>query len=557
MSHFNPFNRRDFLRLAGFGAVTALTGGAATWLSACAPISSTASTPTPDPSSFSPDVELALRAVQTKVAILPGQPTQVWTYQGEVLQGDPAALQPLTGSYLGPIIRAHQGQKFRIHFTNNLPAESIIHWHGLRLPDTADGHPRHAVKPDQTYLYEFEVRNRAGTYWFHPHPHGQTGFQVNQGLAGLFLVTDEAEAAAGLPADAYDLPLVLQDRVFDADNQFIYLAGGMMDQMMGFLGQDILVNGQPNFSLSVATRAYRLRLLNGSNSRVYKLAWQDGTPLTVIGSEGGLLAKPVQREYVTLGPGERVELWADFRDYRVGTELQMHSLAFFGVEAGMMGSGSSPMGGIGQGMMGGMEHNMEGMGQGMMGGMMTNPLPNGAPFPAFTVRVERQETETLHLPKRLAVIEPPAIEQAINNNNPRVFRLFMSNMTWTLNGRTFEMEGVTAEETVQLNTSEIWEFVNEPGQGGMMADFMAHPMHLHGVQFRVLERQIDPQQVAGWQSISAGYVDEGWKDTVLVMPGERIKLLIKFEDYPGLFLYHCHNLEHEDLGMMRNYRVQA
>jgi FtsP/CotA-like multicopper oxidase with cupredoxin domain len=265
-------------------------------------------------------------------------------------------------------------------------------------------------------------------------------------------------------------------------------------------------------------------------------------PLTVIAGDGGLLEKPIQREYVVLGPGERVELWADFRDYRVGTELQMHSLAFSGVEAGMMG---------------GMEHNMEGMGHGMMGGMITSPLPNGAPFRVFTVRVERQETETLRLPERLAVIERPAVEQAINSNNPRVFRLFMSNMTWTLNGRTFEMEGVTPEETVQLNTSEIWELVNEPGQGGMMADFMAHPMHLHGVQFRILERQIDPQQAAGWQSVSAGYVDEGWKDTVLVMPGERVKLLIKFEDYPGLFLYHCHNLEHEDMGMMRNYRVQA
>lgn len=555
MCHFKSFNRRDFLRLAGFGALTALSGGAATWLSACVPatapsIALAASTPTPGSASFNPDVELALRAVQTEVKILPGQPTQVWTYQGEVLQGDPAVLQPLPGSYLGPIIRARQGQKFRIHFTNNLPAESIIHWHGLRVPDTADGHPRDAIKPDQTYVYEFEVRNRAGTYWFHPHPHGQTGFQVNQGLAGLFLVTDEEEAAAGLPADAYDLPLVLQDRVFDMDNQFVYLAGGMMDQMMGFLGQDILVNGQPNFSLPVATRAYRLRLLNGSNSRIYKLAWQDGTPLTIIGSDGGLLAEPIQREYVTLAPGERVELWADFRDYQVGTELQMRSLAFSGVEAGMMG-------GMGQGMMGGMEHNMDGMGHGMMGGMMTSALPNGEFFPVFTVRVERQEAETLRLPERLTIMEPPAVEQVVNSDTPRLFRLFMSNMTWTLNGRTFEMEGVTSAETVQLNSSEVWELVNEPGQGGMMADFMAHPMHIHGVQFRVLERQIDPPQAAGWQSVNAGYVDEGWKDTVLVMPGERVKLLIKFEDYPGLFLYHCHNLEHEDMGMMRNYRVQA
>lgn len=550
MSHRKQLNRRDFLRLAGLGTITVLTGSAATWLSACAPASAGAIKPTPGQSNFTPDVELALRAIQTEAPIHPGQPTRVWSYQGEVLKGDPAALQSLTDSYLGPIIRARRGQKFRIHFTNNLPAESIIHWHGLRVPDTADGHPRHAIKPDQTYIYEFEVRNRAGTYWFHPHPHGQTGLQVNQGLAGLFLVTDEEEEEAGLPTAAYDLPLVIQDRVFDADNQFVYLANGMMDQMMGFLGQDILVNGQPNFTLPVATRAYRLRLLNGSNSRIYKLAWADGTPLTVIASDGGLLEKPVQREYVTLAPGERVELWANFSDYRVGTELQMQSLAFSGAEAGMMG-------GMGQGMMGGMEHNMEGMGQGMMGSMTSPALANGASFPVFTVRVERKETETLHLPEQLAVIAPPAVEQAVNSDNPRLFRLFMNNMNWTLNGRVFEMEGATAEETVQLNTAEVWEFVNEAGQGGMMADFMAHPMHLHGVQFRILERQVAPPQAAGWESVSAGYVDDGWKDSFLIMPGERVKVLLKFEDYAGLFLYHCHNLEHEDMGMMRNYLVQA
>jgi FtsP/CotA-like multicopper oxidase with cupredoxin domain len=379
-------------------------------------------------------------------------------------------------------------------------------------------------------------------------------------LAGLFLVSDDEETAAGLPTEAYDLPLVIQDRAFDADNQFVYLTNGMMDQMMGFLGQDILVNGQFNFALPVATRAYRLRLLNGSNSRIYKLAWSDGTPLTVIATDGGLLEKPIRRDYVTLGPAERVELWVDFRDYQVGTELQMQSLAFSGAEAGgMMGTGGMEhdMGGMGQGMMGGMEHDMGGMGQGMMGGRMNNSLPNGSPFPVFTVRVERQETETLSLPEQLSTIERQPVEQTLNSNNPRVFRLFMVNMNWTLNGRTFEMEGVTAEETVQLNTSEVWEFVNEPGQGGMMADFMVHPIHIHGVQFQILERQIVPQQSAGWESVRAGYVDEGWKDTLLVMPGERVKMLLKFEDYAGLFLYHCHNLEHEDMGMMRNYLVRG
>lgn len=576
MEQFKQFNRRDFLKLASLGSVATLTGSIVTGLSGCSPTAATSTPLTPSAlpptsratpgSNFSPDVELALRAVETEVSILSGQSTRVWAYQGEVLKGDPAALQSLPGSYLGPIIRVRRGQKVRIHFTNHLPTESVIHWHGLRVPDIADGHPRYAIKPNQTYIYEFEVRNRAGTYWFHPHPHGQTGPQVYQGLAGLFLVSDDEETAAGLPAAAYDLPLVIQDRTFDGNNQFVYLSDGMMDQMMGFLGQDILVNGQPNFTLPVATRTYRLRLLNGSNSRVYKLAWSDGTPLTVIATDGGLLEKPVQRDYVTLGPAERVELWADFRDYQVGTELQMESLAFSGVEAGeMMGIGGMEhdmggmehdMGSMGQGMMDGMEHDMSGMEQGTMGDRMNNSLPNGAPFPVFTVRVERQGTETLSLPEQLATIERQPVEQTLNSNNPRLFRLFMADMNWTLNGRMFEMEGVTEEETVQLNTAEVWEFVNEPGQG-MMADFMVHPIHIHGVQFQVLERQIAPQQAAGWESVRAGYVDEGWKDTFLIMPGERVKVLLKFEDYEGLFVYHCHNLEHEDMGMMRNYLIQA
>ena len=538
-----------------------MTGSAATWLSACTPAPATRTsaasgtlTPsappttgrvTPGTSNFNTDVELALRAVPTEVAIRPGQTTRVWTYQGEVLEGDPATLQPLTGSYLGPIIRVRRGQRVRIHFGNNLPAQSIVHWHGLHVPDTADGHPRHAIKPDQTYIYEFEVRNRAGTYWFHPHPHRQTGPQVYRGLAGLFLVSDDEEAAAGLPTGANDIPLVIQDRTFDADNQLVYLTNGMMDQMMGFLGGDILVNGRPDFTLPVATRVYRLRLVNGSNSRIYKLAWQNGAPLTVIATDGGLLEKPIQREYITLAPGERVDLWVDFRDYQVGTELQMRSLAFSGAEAGgMMGAD-------------GMGHNMGGMRQSMMGGMMNNPLANGAPFPVFTVRVERAETDTLTLPERLAVVERHQVAEAVNSANPRLFRLYMANMNWTLNGRTFEMEGVTAEETVQLNTLEVWEFVNEPGRGGMMADFMAHPIHIHGLQFQVLGRQVAPEQATNWESVRAGYVDEGWKDTVLLMPGERVTVLLKFEDYQGLFLYHCHNLEHEDMGMMRNYLVRG
>ena len=132
-------------------------------------------------------------------------------------------------------------------------------------------------------------------------------------------------------------------------------------------------------------------------------------------------------------------------------------------------------------------------------------------------------------------------------------------MGWTLNGRTFEMEAVSQDEIVKLGDLEVWEFENRIGSGmGMMGGMsLPHPMHVHALQYQVIERKISSSCRGAWATLSNGHVDEGWHDTVLVMPGERVKVLMKFEDFKGLYLYHCHNLEHEDMGMMRNYRVDA
>ncbi len=311
--------RRDLLRLTGAGGL--LIGGGA-MLGACATTSRPAAGPTampaagltaqpaqPTPSAaFTPDLDITLRAAPAEVQILPGAKTTAWTYQAQVNAGDPAAVQAIPGSYLGPIIRARTGQKLRVTFENALPdasQSSIIHWHGLHVPAAADGHTSAVVAPGQRYVYEFTVTNRAGSYWFHPHPHGVIARQVIMGMAGLFLVGDDEERAAGLPTGDQDLPVVIQDRTFDGQNQFVY-APDMMSQMMGFLGERILVNGTPDLTLDLSTRAYRLRLLNGSNSRIYKLAWSDQMPLTVIGTDGGLLEAPVTRPFVMLSPGERV-----------------------------------------------------------------------------------------------------------------------------------------------------------------------------------------------------------------------------------------------------------
>ena len=137
----------------------------------------------------------------------------------------------------------------------------------------------------------------------------------------------------------------------------------------------------------------------------------------------------------------------------------------------------------------------------------------------------------------------------------------MQGMVHTINDRLFEMDAVAQDEIVRLGDLEVWEFVNlESGGGmgmGMMNMDMPHPMHIHGVQFQVLERQIARGFESAYQELSGGFVDDGWKDTVLVLPGETVQVLVRFENYTGMYLYHCHNLEHEDAGMMRNYRIEG
>jgi FtsP/CotA-like multicopper oxidase with cupredoxin domain len=276
----------------------------------------------------------------------------------------------------------------------------------------------------------------------------------------------------------------------------------------------------------VGRRAYRLRLLNGSNTRTLKVAWSDGTPLSVVGTDGGLLAAPVQRDYVMLAPAERVELWVEFGRWAPGTDLVLRSLAFEGgVSAGgMMGGGSE--------------------------------LPDGAAFDIYRFKVGSGVAMGEKLPPRLSKIAPPDPRLAINAARPKVFEVTMGMMTWGINGRGFDMLGTTAMETVKLGTQEIWEFRND-GSGSMMGMNMPHSIHVHGLQFRVLERAVSAGYSKEYDSVKKGLVDDGWKDTVLLMPGERVRILLRFSDYTGLFLYHCHMLEHEDTGLMRNYRVVA
>ena len=543
-------DRRTFLEKAGFGAATILI-----WplFSSCDGRSS--GTVAPEISQeFQPDIDLEMNAVQREISILPGPKTKVWVFEGKLIKGDKEVLQTLEGSYLGPTIKVQKGQKIRIRFQNNLPEESIIHWHGMHVPEQYDGHPKDVINSGEKYIYEYEVMNRAGTYWYHPHPHGRTGPQVYNGLAGLLLVTDEEEQKLNLPEGEFDLPVVIQDRTFDKNNQLVYLKN-RMDRMNGFLGDRILINGNPEKTLKLkAGCTYRLRLLNGSNSRIYKLAWNDGSPITVFGIDGSLLSTPRDLPYLMLGPAKRADVWLDLTNKPEGTELIMKNAAF----------------------------PLEVMSGGMMGEGNESVLPQGSEFSVFTVKANDSGSNNYTLPRQLVrpdYIDPSTAE---NLNNPRQFVFAMDHMQWTINGRIWETTGVADEETVKLGSTEVWELINGGGMngrddsggmmdgrgmmgndggmmngGGMMGNMMQmpHPVHIHQVQFNILERNVSDVDPQLWNAIKDGFINEGWQDTVLLMPGMKARVILQFKDFKGLFVYHCHNLEHEDMGMMRNFKI--
>ncbi|MEX2242071.1 MAG: multicopper oxidase domain-containing protein, partial [Burkholderiales bacterium] len=289
-----------------------------------------------------PDLILRIVAAPAAMAIREGAKTRGLRYTAEVLHGRREAIGVAPGN-LGPTLDLRRGERVRIEVVNRAEDETVIHWHGMILPDVADGHPHQAVPSGGSYTVEFTVRNPAGTYLYHPHPHRITGRQTYGGLAGLIVVREPAEREIGLPSPQHELPLVLQDRRLREDNQLVFKRM-MMDDMNGVLGDRVLVNGVDDTAFKVAPQPYRLRVANVSNARVYKLAWSDGRPLRVIAADSGLFSRGEgiqERPYVTLFPFERVEVLEDFGARRDGAEIALLSRAFSGMDMmeSMMGGG--------------------------------------------------------------------------------------------------------------------------------------------------------------------------------------------------------------------------
>ena len=471
---------------------------------------------------FLPDIEIELRAEASTANLRAGQATTLWRYQGELLLGPADAFSFLEGSHI-PVIRARRGQKIRVRFTNQLPEPTIVHWHGLKMPQPMDGHPMYAIGTGSQYVYEFTVDSRAGTYWFHPHPHGRTGYQVYLGLSGLFIVSDEDELALGLPAGDKEIPLIVQDRTFDSANQLVYVSGRRQEWMSGFAGQSVLVNGSESYTRTVARTAHRLRLFNASNASNYLFSWSNGTAFKVIGTDSGLLEAPVERQTISLAPAERIEIWVDFASQAAGQEVQLLARSFTPslTEITATQTGAT--------------------------------LVQGA-RPIARFQMAATGTSPTELPTKLSTFPAFSMADAVNGNPARLIQLSMLQGQALLNGRMYgAMDEVAEDEKVRMGTVEIWEFANNSNIGMLMA----HPMHIHNVQFKIIERIPPATQSLIAQQISAGFVDEGLKDVVQVMPGERVRVLVKYEEHSGIYLYHCHILEHEDLGMMRNLLMRT
>ncbi len=526
MTHKINYNRRQFLQHSVMSAA-ALSLFPQTILAKTGKVNNK---PTP---SFKADVEIEFSSKEAYIPIFKGNKTQVQKYYARVLKGPKNTVVDLDNNYLGPTLNYIQGQKVRIYYTNKLLEPSIIHWHGMHVPQHSDGHPMYMLDAGETLVYEFEVLNPAGTNFYHSHSHELTGSQVYRGLAGLITVTDDEEQKLGLPQGEYDLPFVLQDRHFNQRNQLEYIHG-MHDRMQGFVGDTIMVNGTPNAEFSVKTRAYRFRVVNGSNSRIYKLAWDDGTPLTAIGTDGNLLPQAETRPYIMLGPAERVDLWLDFSGRAVGSQLTMVSLDFEGAAGGMGG-----------GMMGG---------RGMMGG--GSGLKQGDKFAIARFKVSEKVSDSPKLPTVLSQRKALTVAD-VDNSEAIPIALSMRPMQALINGKSFAMDRVSDAEKVALGSIKKIKIFHDHNRGGRMGGMlsMAHPIHLHGQQFQILSRRMTGRNERDYATVKEGFIDSGRKDTVLVMPGEEITIAKPFEDFKGLFLYHCHNLEHEDLGMMRQFYV--
>ena len=438
--------------------------------------------------------------------------------QQEILPGLRTAVLGYDGIVPGPTFETRTGRPIVVRYRNELPVPSVTHLHGGHTPADSDGWPldltlpvgdrsgawtHHGMPGDVTMgerEHRYPMTQRASQLWYHDHRMDFTGPAVYRGLFGQHIVRDDVEDALPLPRGDRELPLLICDRSFAADGSFAYpgldqgmrsLPGVADDWMEGVLGDVVLVNGAPWPVHEVDAARYRLRVLNASNARRYRLVLtvpgSPDLPLVQIGSDGGLLAAPVEHAYLDIAPGERFDVVVDFALLPVGSVVTMANAAGTGSTAEVM-----------------------------------------------QFRVVRAARDDSAVPARLAEIEPlvPAPGATV-----RQFDLTRGaageHRGWAINGESFDPNHSIAD--IPLGETEIWRFVTD----------VHHPVHVHLDAFQVLRRG----------GGGPGQFDGGWKDTVDLRPAEVVEVAVRFADHRGRFVFHCHNLEHEDMAMMATIRT--
>lgn len=391
------------------------------------------------------------------------------------------------GNILGPTIRVRENDRILVKLKNTLDEPTTLHWHGAHVPAQMDGGPLQAVAPGETWEPFFTIRQPAATLWYHPHLMGTTAEQVYRGLAGLLIIDDEHSDSLPLP-DEYGINDI---PLITQEREFLNdktfrYRPSRPDLMHGYFGNALLVNGTLEPEFPVREDLLRFRILNGSNSTVLRYFFEDNSTFYQIATDGGFLAAPVPLQSLVLSPGERAEILVDFTTLKKG-----ESRIFQGETNG------------------------------------------GQIYRILNLPVEVKSNRGYKIPETLGVSYEPVVTAGLPK---RQFVLSSMGMggNLTINGRRMNMNRV--DERIPRGQQEVWEIINQ-GMGMMN---LPHSFHVHDIQFQIIDINGSPPP----------HHLKGPKDTVLLWPGDRIKILVRFDDYLGKYMYHCHFLEHEDQGMM-------
>lgn len=419
-----------------------------------------------------------------------------------LIPGSETAVYAYNGRVPGPTLELREGDDVVIRFRNELSEATTVHWHGLHIPFNADGSPFHPVEAGGEYEYRFRVpEGSAGTYWYHPHPHHHTAWQVGMGLYGAVIIRAADDPLAGIAEKL----LILSDNRFLPDGSLDFPAGGTaqaeIDALNGREGDVLFVNDAVLPVIRIRPgEVQRWRVINASGARVYRLALSDHA-FVHVGSDGGLFERPVEVDEIILANGERAELLVR-GTAGAGARAALQALPYDRYMARARPTDWHRTLDLLR-----LEYDDD-----VAAG---TPVGDGAALPFM-------------VPSTLRAV--PALDRAAATVTRRIL---MSQ--GRLNGRTMALDRV--DVSAELGATEIWEVENLVG--------MDHPFHLHGFQFQVLERNGEPEPFPSW------------KDTVNVPKRESVRFIVRYTDYAGRWMFHCHILDHEDQGMMGVLEVRS